>query len=236
MQPFNFSIRTALKDSWNTFAKHWGFFIVLALVLMILNSFTNRDGQPFVMGIAYIAIIIWTYVLMSVSLAGADHKDDILNFKSFQLHTPTFRQFFGSIGIMIVLGLVALVLLAFPLVVFFMAFAQIVAVPVWLTALAVPVLILGAYILLRLSFVMISYVDRPISIKAAFKHSWKLTKGKAVLMVLGVAAVSILLFIGGLIALIVGILAAYPLSILLTAHLYRSLTIRESQAAEVSTV
>ncbi|MES2224924.1 MAG: hypothetical protein V4478_02970 [Patescibacteria group bacterium] len=231
MQPFNFSIRAALKDSWNTFAKHWGFFIVLALVLMILNSFTNRGGHPIVMGIAYVAIIIWTYVLMSVSLAGTDHKDELLNFKSFQLHTPTFRQFFGLIGIVITIGVVALVLLAFPLVLFFMAFAQITPVPVWLAALAVPVLVLGAYLLLRSSFVMISYVDRPISIKAAFKHSWKLTKGKAVLMVLGVAAVSILLFIGGFIALIVGILAAYPLSILLTAHLYRSLTVRESQVS-----
>ncbi len=152
--PFTFSIRTALKDSWQSFVTHPLFFGGLAFVMVIFDVFMREHPHSAILlAVVAIATILWSYVWISVSLAAVDHKDAILNYKSLSVHMPTARQFFMILAIGLIVGIIVAV--GFVLVI-----------------------IPGIYFFARLSFANIAYVDRQGSVKQSLEYSWHLVKGK----------------------------------------------------------
>jgi len=205
MTPFNFSIRTALKESWQHFAAHPAFFTGMAFVMIIFNLFTFTHNTGFslahviLLAVVFIAVILWNYVWISVSLAAVDGKDDLLNYKSLSMHMPNVRQFFMMIIIgmaMAVIGGVGFVLLIIP----------------------------GVYFIVRLAFATIAYVDRQGSIMQSLSYSWHLVKGKIFWTVFLVLIIEVILMIIGSVTLMIGLLITYPIAMLLIANLYRALT------------
>jgi hypothetical protein len=198
---FNFSIRTALKQSWQSFRQHPLFFAGMAFVMIIFNFFLNYHRHNYVLvALVVIASIVWSYVWISTSLAAIDGKDAILNYKALSIHLPTVRQFFMLVIIGVIVGLITaagFILLIIP----------------------------GIYFMTRLAFANISYVDRQGSVKASLNHSWHLVKGRVFWTVLLVVIVEIALIVIGTLLFGVGLLITYPIAMLLIAHLYRSLDI-----------
>lgn len=198
---FTFSIRTALKESWQSFAKHPLFFGSMAFVMIIFNLFTtDHHRSPALIGLVVIAAIIWSYVWLSVSLAAVDGHDDILNFKSLSVHMPNVREFFMIVAIGLIVGIV---------------------VAVGFVLLIIP----GIYFVTRLSFATIAFVDRQGSVKQSLGYSWHLVKGKAFWTVLLVIAIEIALVLLGTVTLMIGLLVTYPLAMLLIANLYRRMSV-----------
>jgi hypothetical protein len=213
---FNFSIRTALKDSWKLFSRHWGFFIGLAFIMIIFSTFSHSHHSYQSLDVALtvivaIATILWGYVWISASLAAVDGKEDILNFRSLSVHMPTLRQFFMLIIVGIVAGLI---------------------IAVGFILLIIP----GIYFLIRLAFASTAYVDRNGGVKESLEYSWHLVKGKIFWTVFLVLIIEIALMVFGAIT-IIGWLITYPLALLLMTHLYRALTIhhRNTLAAQTTT-
>lgn len=197
---FTFSIGTALKQSWQSFARHPLFFGGLAFVMIIFNLFTSTHHQVWLLAIVIIAAILWSYVWISVALAAVDGKEAILNFKSLSVHMPTARQFFMIVAIGITVAVIA---------------------AVGLVLLIIP----GIYFLTRLAFATISFVDHQGSVKKSLEHSWHLVQGKIFWTVLLVLLIEIVLIIVGSIPLMIGLLVTYPLSMLLIVRLYRALDV-----------
>lgn len=207
---FNFSIRTALKDSWQLFIKHAGFFIGLAFVMIIFSAFshTHHSRGPLdvvLTVVVVIATILWSYVWISAALAAVDGKEAVLNFKSLSVHMPTIKQFFMLIFVGIIAGLI---------------------IAVGFVLLIIP----GIYFLMRLTFATTSYVDRQGSIKQSLEYSWHLVKGTIFWTVFLVLIIEVVLMILGAIT-IIGSLVTYPIALLLMTHLYRALTIHHRNLA-----
>jgi len=205
---FNFSIRTALKQSWQTFIAHPAFFGGLAFVMIIFNLFTTSHNHNIpLLIVVIIAAVLWSYVWISVSLAAVDGKHDLLNFKSLSVHMPNMRQFVMIIAIGLIVG--ATVAVGFVLLI-----------------------IPGIYFITRLAFANIAYVDRQGSVKASLSYSWHLVKGNIFWTVFLVLLIEIVLIILGSVTLMIGLLLTYPLAMLLVTHLYRALDIHHKKLAK----
>lgn len=209
---FTFSVRTALKKSWNLFAARPQFFMVLAFVMVVFSAFSDskKGGDPLniaLTALVVIASILWSYVWISVSLAAVDGRNDVLNLRSISKHMPSVRQFFALIGVGICVGIV--VILGFVLLI-----------------------IPGIYLLVRLSFSNTALVDREQGVVASMKYSWGLVKGKIFWTVLIVFFVQLMLFVVGTIPFMIGLLITYPIGMLLMTTLYRDLTVFHRNLSE----
>lgn len=205
---FEFSIRTALQKSWTIFTGHFWYFIALSAVMLVL-SFSSRSKQyPFLVVLLIIASVIWSYVMLSVSLAAIDGKDELLTFKTIKQHLPTVREFFMLVGVGLMTGLF---------------------VVLGIIALIIP----GIYIMVRLIFANLAYVDRKGGVLQSLRYSWHMVKGPLFWTVLLTLFVSFGLMILGMILLGIGMLFMYPLSMLLMATLYRALTKNHGEQAVI---
>jgi hypothetical protein len=215
---FTFSIRAALKKSWHLFAKHPYFFIAITLVMAVFSIFSRQHEAHTPLDIALtilvvIASILWSYVWLSVSLSAVDGHEDLLRFGCISQHMPSIRQFFTLIGVGLLMGIIigfGFILLIIP----------------------------GIYFLIRLSFANLALVDRHQGVWKSITYSWHLVRGKIFWTVFLVALVHLGLMILGVVALVIGLLIAYPIGMLLMAQLYRELTVYsrnlEAVVAEVA--
>jgi membrane-anchored glycerophosphoryl diester phosphodiesterase (GDPDase) len=81
----------------------------------------------------------------------------------------------------------------------------------------------GVYLALRLQFFFASMVDENTGIVEAFKRSWEITKGHTRRLFI-IMLMMFLINIIGLLALIVGIFATIPLTVLMYGDVFRRLT------------
>lgn len=196
---FNFSIKHAFKQSWQSFVRHPLFYCGLAVVMVIFNLFSNEHHQNWILlAVVFIAAIVWSYVWISVALAAVDGKEDLLRFKSLSVHMPNVRQFF----IVIVLGIIVAIVVAAGFIL---------------------LIIPGIYFMVRLAFASTAYVDRQFGVKQSLEYSWHLVKGRLFWSVFLVLLVEIVLIVVGSVAFLIGLLVTYPLAMLLITHLYRAL-------------
>lgn len=204
---FTFSIRKTLRESWELFKKHAWFFVGLAAVNVILNFSGNGKHTPFVvLIILWVATFVWSIVMMKVSLAAADGKEDMFHFSKIQSMLPSWKQALGIIGVGILSGLLflaGLVLLIIP----------------------------GLWIAFRLSLSNLAYLDKGEGIRKALRTSWNMTKGNVFWTVVLVAIVSMLLYLVGIILLGVGILVTFPVAMIFMAKFYRALTLHHAGLA-----
>ncbi len=204
---FTFSIRKTLRESWELFKKHAWFFVGLAAVNVILNFSGNGKHTPLVISIILlIATLIWSIVMMKISLFAADGREDMFHFSKIQSMLPSWRQAVGIVGVGILSGLLflgGLILLIIP----------------------------GIWIAFRLSLSNLAYLDKGEGVRKSLRTSWELTKGNAFWTVVLVAIVSMLLYLVGIILFGVGILITYPLAMIFMAKFYRALTLHHAGLA-----
>ena len=235
--PFTFSIRAALRRSWSLFTERPWFYIFLTLVLMLLNAtgqFSSHQ-QIFMSIVTSIASLMWTYVILSVSLAAVDGHTTSLRFKTMQAHFPTVRQFAKLFVISIVVALPIMIVGVVAFVGAFFGLLVPMAVFTFDTLVLMAVLFLGAlYVSLRLSFAPLAFVDKNLSIGKSVRSSWRMTAGKKFWTILLVIIVCGALVMTGMFLLFVGILIAYPIVFLTIAQLYRALEGKQSISVENS--
>lgn len=209
MKPFTFSISDALRDSWKVFKRHVWFFLVMAFVSIVLGYSGNGDRMPLLIAIlASIASVLWSIMWLKVSLAAARGDESKLSFAKLEQMVPRLREVFMIIGIGLLGGLLilcGLILLVIP----------------------------GLYVLVRLSFASLVYLDRHDGIRASLRYSWNITK-PALWTVALTLIVVVALYIAGIAFLGVGLLIAYPLAMMLTARLYVALSAHHAQEPVVT--
>jgi hypothetical protein len=208
---FTFSIRGALKESWNLFKKHIWFFVGLSAVSVILKFVGGGKHTPGIVSlILTIVVFVWSIVLVKFSLAAADGKDENLSFKKIQSMLPTGKQALGFFGVALLGGLLilgGLVLLIIP----------------------------GIYIAIRLSVANLSFIDKNEGVKKSLRSSWDMIKGGTFWTAVLVTITSVFLYMIGLILFGIGILVTYPLAMILMVKFYRALTVHSDQHAPSST-
>jgi membrane-anchored glycerophosphoryl diester phosphodiesterase (GDPDase) len=206
---FNFSIKGALKESWELFKKHIWFFISLSAVTAVLNLLGGSKKVPgLVVFILMIVTFVWSVLVMKVSLAAADNKEESFSFSKIKSFLPDWKQALGIVGVGIIGGLLVLcglILLIIP----------------------------GIWVAFRLSVANLSYLDKNEGVRKALRTSWDMTKGKIFWTAVLVGLVAGFLYIVGLIVFGIGILVTYPLAIILMAKFYRALTVHHGHTSAV---
>ncbi|MDR1223829.1 MAG: hypothetical protein LBL07_13280 [Tannerella sp.] len=81
----------------------------------------------------------------------------------------------------------------------------------------------GVYLALRLQFFFASMVDENTGIIESFKRSWEITKGYTLKLFI-ILLILILISVIGQLALLIGIFAAIPLTVLMYGEIFRRLT------------
>ena len=199
-EPFTFSITDTIRQSWALFKKHAQFFVVLGLVSVILGLASNNRHIPGILSLVVgVASYLWTIVWLKTSLAVARGDETKLSFGALQQLLPTFTEALLLAGVGLLSGL--LVLAGFVLLI-----------------------IPGLYVLVRLSFANLAYLDRKEGVRKSLRYSWSITKGDRFWTTLLAGIVALGLYLVGILFFGVGILATYPLAMLLVAKLYVALS------------
>ncbi len=203
---FKFSIRNAVKEAWGLFKKHAWFFIAIAAVGMVLNFLGTGERTPGIVSVILgIAAFIWSIVVMKLSLAAADGKEEMFSFSKIQSLLPGWRQALGLIGVGLLVGL------------FFICGLILLIIP-------------GIWVAFRLSLSNLAYLDKGEGVRKAVRSSWNMTKGGVFWTTVLVGLTAGLLYIVGLVLFGVGILVTYPIAMILMAKFYRALTIHHGHA------
>jgi hypothetical protein len=196
---FEFSIRQHLRQAWQLFTKHLGYFLILSAAMVVLNIVFNTN-HSFVFKVIGAAVgILWSYISLSSVLAAVDGKDSMLSFEAFKLHLPTGRNFLRFVGVVLGSGIIifgGFILLIIP----------------------------GIYFMVRLLFANFAFIDRKEGIAPAMRFSWHLVRKDIFWTVFLCFIISTALIIFGIVLLGIGILVTYPVAMLFLGLLYRELT------------
>lgn len=199
-----------MKEAWQIVWSHKAFFALFSIVFVAINIFGNGNDSGWAALFGVIAAVIWSYVQTGVGLAVADGKVEQLSYKKISLFFPGIRQLgeFALVGLMA--GLIFLggvVLLVIP----------------------------GIYFAVRLSFARNAYVDRNEGVMKALRYSWDITEGHF-WAVFGVSLQLVALLLLSILVLFVGLLVAYPITVIVQARLYRTLSaLYEGRAVSADT-
>lgn len=201
---FQFSIRQALRESWDIVFSRPSFFIVVGLVFLVISYFSGIDAGFIVLVAASIAGVIWDYVQIGIGFAAVDGKKDMLSLKKLSEFFPDLKHTVEFFAVSFLFALVCIV---------------------GLVALVIP----GIYLWVRLTFARNAYLDRREGIKAALRYSWDITEGKF-WTVFAADMASLGVMVLGMIVFFFGLAVAYPVVIVFKTKLYRALA-NEYQAA-----
>jgi uncharacterized membrane protein len=229
--PFTFSIRGALTRSWKIFVSQPWFFIFITLVFAVLEFSGDMDGKYGVITgvLTAIASLMWMYAALSIAITVIDEKAPAPTFKTMGNHFPSIGQLLKLIGVSIV---AAIPIIVITIVCGIIAYADILGSSYFTGTLAIPTtsiiaiavsILLIFFFAIRLSFAQLVFIDRQTSIWQSVKTSWYMTRGRQFWTVLLTILLIIAMFIIGSALFYVGLLIAYPLSILLMVQLYRAL-------------
>lgn len=228
-----------MRVGWNRTREHLGFLIVVVLLVFLLNLIPtllreslSRDYALLSFLVSLSALVLQAVTsmgLINISLrilrgmeVGVAHLFDCVHLVIKYL-----------VGYLLFAGLVLLGLI--PSIVAWGLWAAVAGVGarpslLWLgigAALAVPAVVL----VLKFLFFSYAIVDKELGAVAALGYSSRITAGfKGELFVFGLMLV--LLNVGGALALGVGLLVTLPMTMLATAHVYRTLGVRYESPLE----
>lgn len=195
--PFTFSIRSAIRQSWEILKQHLGFFLGITFITILLNVVGGQHAPWVIKLILSIGSYVWSILWFKVSLAAARNNMGVLNFASIRDLIPTWTEIYFMIGIAILGALITLcgfILLIIP----------------------------GIYVGIRLSLANLAYLDRKEGVRKSLRYSWNITKDKFwTVLLTGICIVG--LYILGVLVVGVGLLVTYPLASILMAKLYTAL-------------
>lgn len=209
MTSFHFSITKALREAWVLFRTNLWLFLILSLVTCALQFATQGKHVPwFVMAIGSIAAFVWSYIFLRITLRVVRERKIELSMDTFKKELPSVKDFF----MLIILSILTTVIIVLGFVL-----------------LVIP----GIYLLIRLCFSSLSYVDKKETIKKTIHHSWDITKGDAFWTIILVLLLMAVLMLIGILLFGVGLLVAYPLVLIFFVLLYQSLDRRGGSDSSV---
>ncbi len=206
MDTKSFSITIALRTAWHIYQRKPLFFIALSFGMIVLHL-SSLQGTPyeglFTILTAFIGIV-YSYMVTATFIAIIDKKEVSYNVDSLRAHIPSARDVLMLFLISVIVGVCV--------------------------ALGVVVLIIpGIYLLIRLFFAQIAYIDRKGKVLDAIKYSWHIVNKDAFWQTAKTTAVALVLLICGASFFGIGLVVTYPLSMLLLIQLYRHLSTPMSQ-------
>lgn len=220
MEKITFSIRQSLRESWDIFKKNRVFFIVLAFVLFILKIVAPEKQTHILAILAGVASFVVYLTLLKAALTVTKDTTHTLTLREVGVFLPTMREFFGTIAISIVAGLIVVfgvVVVAGVLI----ALTQNVVGLIIGGVIGLAVVLFGIYVALRFLLATYFFVEGKLSLRSALSASWHATKNlsvarKTILVVISMGIFGML----GFVVFGLGILVTYPLSLLVIAHYY----------------
>lgn len=209
----HFSKSEAIKVGWDIFKKNALFLIGVVLVSGIISwifSYLQSEVQgtdvqafsPLISIASFIVNMAISVGVVRITLGFVDGKK------------PQFKELFDNFNMTLVHVILGSII--YGIIVF-----------LGLLALVIP----GIYLALKYQFYMYLIIDKKMGPIEAIKESGKITKGE----IWNLLLFSLLMFgvmIIGLLALIIGILAAYPVIMVAVAYVYRTLSKRLHSAKE----
>lgn len=199
MHTFTFSIRQALRESFEIFKKHASFFLLLSFVTTVLNIISTSDTSFSLVTALFIFIsIVWAVIGLKASLALINPQQEKATISSIKMFIPSWKELLSVICV----GLLSALFIFAGLVV---------------------LIIPGFYIIIRLTFSNLAYLDKKEGIRSAIRYSWNITKDHFWTVFLVMLVIFFLYFIGFLFFGI-GLLITYPIILLFSAKAYVALS------------
>lgn len=203
-----FSVGESLSFGWNGMKKHFWFFFVLLMssfvVYIIMKLFPIGDAtHPVSRNMSIVGwVVLALGIVLSVCINVATIKAQLavveggtLSYAFLKPKLLLWLKLFLVYVLVSLIKIVGYILLIIP----------------------------GIYFKIRLQFVSYSVVEYGYWPFKAIGHSWKITRGHAWdLLLFNVASVGVNIL--GIIALVVGVFATVPTTIIAHAHVYRKLS------------
>lgn len=195
---FHFSIRNTIKRAWHEYKTN----LILFLVLIsgeVLLQFLAPDSvhlRPLTI-LLMIVLCVWYIVILKLTLRVSRGETIKPTFALIHDALPSFREFFMFLGVSILTSLiygVGFILLVIP----------------------------GIYLMSRLVFSNIVYIDQHTSVTDALKTSWRLTKGSILWTSILVIISFVLLMLVGAAFFRIGLYITMPIALLLLMHFYNA--------------
>ncbi|HVU75724.1 MAG TPA: glycerophosphoryl diester phosphodiesterase membrane domain-containing protein [Candidatus Paceibacterota bacterium] len=201
-----------IRFGWEAFKKRPWFLAGITIVIMVISGIASNlggnmehaQGAALVVSLValFVGIVAQIFIKMGSINFALKANDDVVAVRVSDLWAPEmFWQYLLASIVVGIMVVVGFILLIVP----------------------------GIYLALRFLFVQYLIVDRKMGMSDALKESSRMTEGKK-WRLLGFLLLVILLNIVGAILLFVGLLVTIPVTMIATAHLYRSL---EHSANEV---
>ncbi len=203
-----FSISEALKFGWNTTKSNLMFLVGVEIVSLLVQSFSQGIRATYTQSFPFMNLdinpvgLIFYIIKIIVDIGLIKIALDFVDGKKpefmdlFKHYNLFVKYFLGSILYGLIVG-IGLILLVVP----------------------------GIILMIRLQFYSYLIIDKGLGPIEALKSSWQLTKDSGMnLFLYGLAVLGVILL--GVLALIIGIFVAIPVTMLATAYIYRKLAIR----------
>ena len=196
-------IDDAIGTGWRKTKKNFWFFVGLVLIVWAVNlifSYLQRTINGDSHGLSYWVIFVVEMaveILLGIGLIKISisvNDGEKADYKDLYIHSKYFWRFLGATIIRGLIILVGLIFLIIP----------------------------GVYLAIRFRFVDYLILDKDMGIIDAFKESTKMTRGVK-WSLLGLEFCFTVIIILGILALLLGIFAAFPIVMIGRAHVYRVL-------------
>jgi len=196
-------IDDAIGVGWQKTKKNFWFFVGLILIVWAINllfsylqRMINGDNHDWSYWVIF-AVELAANILMSVGLIKISifaNDEKKLEYKDLFTHYKYFWRFLGATILRSLIIFIGLILLVVP----------------------------GIYLSIKFRFVTYLILDKDMGIIEAFKESAKITKGVK-WSLLGLEFCSNVIIVLGILALLIGVFAAFPIVMVGRAHAYRVL-------------
>ncbi len=225
-----FGSREAVRAGWEAFKKNWKFFLLTGAVVLIFSTILNAVAQGLPDTLWPISLLVglssWFIgIVMSIGILKINIKavyDEPLVLMDLYSHYQLFLKFLLAQFVANLASIVPVIVLAVGVMVFSTANGNVV-----LTVLGAFLTLVGLGLLIivttRLMFVQYFVVDREMGPADAVRASWNATRGEVVNLIL-FGVLLFLVVILGLLALVVGLVVAIPVTTLATAYVYKKLS------------
>ncbi len=235
------NIDNSIHFGWDNFRKNVKFFLVVCLIYLgfigisfLSQFYIGPKGINYTptayYTIAIIAYLVNIYVSIGLTqecLQIIDNKKAKLN-QLFKVAPLKFIRYILLILISIIITLLALAVIFGLFGLSFLALnSGLKLLSLLLLALTFIATVYSIYIGISFSFIRYTFVDKNLSLFQTFKQSYKITN-KQKFTIIGFDIAKMLIFSAGLFLLGIGLIFAFPLLAIATAHFYRSLYSKNS--------
>lgn len=225
-----FSPSQAIAYGWTNAKQNWKWWIPVLILYAFINAFPGffapAKGQPEsdlyrVINFIFSIIQIWLVTGISINTWNMIHGK-APNFKTiFPSFGPVIRNFLASMVTAVIGGLIAIIIMLIGWMLS-QSLGNMMAVII-LALIAIALVVMALWLAIRLSYApYVAIFDNKWPIEAV-KRSWAITKGN-ISTIIWLALLSLGAVILGALALVIGLLWAFPTVMVANLYLYKQLS------------